>query len=272
MKPGIYDNISNKDYHRKIGLSKSGLVNFLKSPEYYQWRLQNPTDPTPAMKLGTHVHTRILEPTRHRETYIVAPAINKRTKAGKAEWAEFQAANEGKEIVTQDEMDIVNAMAESVGRSETASALLSGGTAEQSVFWNDPVHGFLCKCRPDYLNPKYEVIIDLKTTNDISPEAFSKSVANFKYHFQAVHYLAGCEAVMPGQYGAFIFVCVESKEPYPVAVYVLDQESLNLAEVEMEPLLSRYAQCVETDTWPGPPDEVEVISLPGWAKNRVLFN
>jgi exodeoxyribonuclease VIII len=193
-------------------------------------------------------------------------------KTAKKKWAEFEKDHPGKTVVTFEEMQMVNAMAESVGKSETASALLSGGKAEQSVFWKDPVHGFLCKCRPDFLNPKYEVIVDLKTTNDVSPEAFSKSVANFKYHFQAVHYLAGCEAVMPDQYGAFIFVCVETKEPYPVATYVLDHDSLNVAEVEMEPLLNRYAQCMENDTWEGLPDEVEVISLPGWAKNRVLFN
>jgi hypothetical protein len=269
MKPGIYNNISNEDYHRKIGLSKSGLVNFAKSPEYYQWRLMNPTPSTPAMKLGTHAHTRILEPTRHREIYISAPEGLKKTARKK--WAEFEKDHPGKNVVTFEELEMVNAMAESVAKSETASTLLSGGKAESSVFWNDH-HGNLCKCRPDYLNPKYEVIVDLKTTNDVSPEAFSKSVANFKYHFQAVHYLAGCNAVMPDQYGAFIFVCVENKPPHPVAIYVLDQEALNLAEVEMEPLLSSYAQCMESDTWEGLPDEVEVISLPGWAKNRVLFN
>jgi exodeoxyribonuclease VIII len=270
MNPGIYDDIPNEDYHNDSALSRSGLVNFARSPEYYQWRLRNPIKSTPAMDFGTHVHARILEPTRHREIYVSAPEGMKKT--AKKKWEEFEKDHPGKTVVTFDEMETVNAIAASVGKSETASALLSGGKAEQSVFWENPVHGFMCKCRPDYLKKKHKIIVDLKTASDISPEAFSRSVANFKYHFQATHYLAGCEAVMPGEYESFVFVCVESKAPHQVAIYVLDQESLNLAEVEMVPLLSRYAQCLEYDNWPGIPDEISVVSLPGWAKNSILFD
>jgi hypothetical protein len=269
MKPGIYNNISNEDYHRKIGLSKSGLVNFAKSPEYYQWRLMNPTPSTPAMKLGTHAHTRILEPTRHREIYISAPEGLKKTARKKC--AEFESDHPDKIVVTFDEMEMVNAMAESVAKSETASALLSGGKAEQSVFWKDH-HGNLCKCRPDYLNEKYKTCVELKTTNDISPYAISRAVSNFKYGWQHYHYMNGMEAVCPGEFEAFVFIFCETKPPYPVVTRILEDGWLIGAELEIEPLLKTYKECMKTDTWPGEPDEIGVIPAPNWYVNRVVFD
>jgi len=271
METGIYSDIPNETYHAEVGLSKSGLVNFDKSASYYQWRLKTPMASTPAMKLGTHVHTRILEPARHRDEYIVAPDINKRTNAGKAEWAEFEATNAGKTVVKQDEMDIVNAMAEAVGRSETATALLAGGIAESSIWWNDH-HGNLCKCRPDYLAPKHNACVELKTTNDISDHALTGNINKFRYGWQNYHYMKGLEAVCPGEYEAYVFIFIESKPPYPVITRMLSEDWLIGAELEIEPLLKSYAECMKLDLWPGDPDEVGVIPAPAWYVNQTLFD
>lgn len=264
MNPGIYDDIPNEDYHNDSALSRSGLVNFARSPEYYQWRLRNPIKSTPAMDFGTHVHARILEPTRHREIYVSAPEGMKKT--AKKKWEEFEKDHPGKTVVTFDEMETVNAIAASVGKSETASALLSGGKAEQSVFWENPVHGFMCKCRPDYLNPGSKTVVDLKTTTDISTIALTRAMSNFKYPWQHVYYMSGIENVMPCEYEQFVFVFIESKPPHTVAVRSISLEWLDYAKSEINSLIESYATCKAFKDWPGLPDEIEEIQMPKWYK------
>lgn len=64
MNPGIYDNISNEDYHRGEGISKSGLDLIAKSPAHYKAVIDGITvrEPTEAQSLGTLFHEMLLEP------------------------------------------------------------------------------------------------------------------------------------------------------------------------------------------------------------------
>jgi len=273
MKEGIFDGIANEEYHKKHALSKSGLANLAKSPYHYQWCLQNPKEPTPVMLLGTHAHTKILEPEKHRKKYVVAPDVgDKRNKDNKAKWEAFLESSKDKTIVTQDEMDLVNGMALSICESELATKLLSGGIAEQSVFWKHPVYGFDCQCRPDYLNPKYKAIVELKTTADCSPDKVQRAILNFKYHWQDYHYRSGMDIVATGEYETFVFIFVESKPPHSIAIRVLDEGWRFGAELETEPLYREYSECLEKDKWPKPPDEIGVIEPPKWYINNLALH
>lgn len=64
MKPGIYHNISNEDYHGGEGISKSGLDLIAKSPAHYKAVIDGITvrEPTKAQALGTAFHELLLEP------------------------------------------------------------------------------------------------------------------------------------------------------------------------------------------------------------------
>ena len=64
MNPGIYENISNEDYHGGEGISKSGLDLIAKSPAHYKAVIDGITvrEPTKAQSLGTAFHELLLEP------------------------------------------------------------------------------------------------------------------------------------------------------------------------------------------------------------------
>ena len=83
-----------------------------------------------------------------------------------------------------------------------------------------------CRARPDALDPN-GLIVDLKTSQDASPDAFARTAATFKYHLQAAWYIDGLHAagVTPEQ-TAFAFVVIEKTPPHSVGTYVLDAESL----------------------------------------------
>src|SRR5438094_594980 len=67
MNPGIYDNISNADYHGGPGISNSGLALVRRSPLHYRASKlaandNQPKESTPAQAIGTAFHALMLEP------------------------------------------------------------------------------------------------------------------------------------------------------------------------------------------------------------------
>jgi hypothetical protein len=144
------------------------------------------------MRLGSLAHCAVLEPDELSKRYAIAP--DRRSNAGKAAAAELAAA--GIEAVTESDMALALSMADAVRQHPYAAALLADGKAEQSFWWDDKATGQRCKCRPDWYQGT--TIVDLKTCQDASANAFARACATFGYHTQAAHYLNGaarCGAV-----------------------------------------------------------------------------
>ena len=181
MEPGVYGGIGNEEYHKGPGLSSSDLKLLARSPLHYKTAKASPHEETDAMRLGTAVHCAILEPERIDTEYVVAPeGSDRRTKTGKAQWAELEAT--GKTILSREEARIVQGISESVRKHPTASRLFTGGLVEQSCYWDQTVYyadtsaEVLCKCRPDYIKDISGgyVVVDLKTTLDAREKAFQR--------------------------------------------------------------------------------------------------
>lgn len=183
--------------------------------------------------------------------------------------AEWTGNNPGRIVLSPEVWDQLHAMANAVHSHPAAGALLTGcpGEAEKSVYWNDATTGVLCRCRPDWWRDD-NVIVDLKTTEDASPEGFAKSMANYRYDVQAAYYLDGVQAATRKRPKAFVFIAVEKKPPYGVGVYVLDSDSLELGRAQYQHDLRIYAECVRTGEWPGYGDKIQTISLPAWHANK----
>lgn len=184
--------------------------------------------------------------------------------------AEFAASVEGKIVLPKQQYDQLMSMRDAVYAHPAARGLLIlPGKAEQSVYWTDPETGVLCRCRPDFWAMQARIIVDLKTCLDASPEGFSKSLYNWRYHVQDVMYREGCEAAT-GEQQQFVFLavekdaCVVNYEAKGVAVYVLDDESRNAGLKEYRQSLATYAACSKSSQWPGYQDKVQIISIPAW--------
>lgn len=252
----VINDMPSADYHAHPAVSKSVLDKIARSPLHCRAYLDGErTEPTPAMLLGTAVHTAILEPERFDAEYAVFEG-DRRTTAGKQAYAEL--VSRGKSIISASDADVISSMSAAVRAHPVASALLRNGSAEQSVFWTDPMTGLECKCRPDWWRTD-NIVVDVKTTEDASPASFAKSVAGFRYHVQAAHYQAGTQAER------FVFIAVEKKAPYAVAVYDLDAVSLELGEAIRRQDLAMFELCSRAGEWPGYSPDIEVLSLPPWA-------
>jgi exodeoxyribonuclease VIII len=254
----IIETLPSADYHAHPAVSKSVLDKIAKSPMHARAYLDGTREePTAAMNFGTALHACALEPERFADEYAVFEG-DRRTKDGKARYEELQAR--GATIISAADYDAITAMVGQIRQHPVAAGLLQDGIAEASVFWNHPPTGIECKCRPDWWKREAGMVVDLKTTEDASPEGFARSVAAYRYHVQAAHYSAGTKA------SRFVFIAIEKKPPYAVAVYELDADALTLGHKLRDRDLEQYASCLEFNTWPGYPAEIQTIILPKWAQ------
>jgi hypothetical protein len=262
--------MDNATYHAHSAVSKSHLDLVAKSPLHYWSRYLDanrvPQEPTAAMAIGSAVHTHVLELDQWDAQYVVAPAgIDRRTKVGKAEWDVFQTAIGTRTVISREDADLVMRIGRSV-LSHPAAAYLLGlpGKAETTHMWVDEATGLQCKCRPDWLLDDGSMIVDLKTTEDASPRGFQKSIAQWRYHVQASWYLDGLQHATGKRPEQFVFIAVEKKPPYVCAVYVADQQMIEIGQDTARRDLDKLNICKAADYWPGYSDCIEQINLPPW--------
>lgn len=257
MTATIIENMPNAEYHSSSAISKSGLDLIEKSPAHYFYADK---EKTKAMVIGSAFHDLVLLPDIFEKNYAVKPdGLSFATKEGKA----WKAENEGKEILSQEEFDAINAMKESVLAHHSASKLLAQGKPETSIFWRDE-SGVECRCRPDFIHSS-GVIVDLKTTTDASPRGFAKSVAEFRYHVQDAYYSNGYKHAFGELPKGFVFIAVEKKPPYAVGVYTLDDAAKIEGEIRFKENIETYKQALEQGVWNAFSPKIETLSLPNWA-------
>lgn len=286
MQPGIYQGMSIDEYHGHTGsISKSGLDQIARSPAHYFAKYldvrDKPEGPTAAMKLGSAVHTMVLEPHQFDARYALAPAdapkrptqaqLNAKNPSADsvraiAFWQQFDLLTAGKEIISQDYYDTCRCMRDSVMAHSAAAWLLQAGTAETSMFANDPETGAMVRVRPDWIT-EGGIVADLKTTEDARPSEFGRSCYNFRYHVQDALYQDVPQWLPESvKLDGFVFIAVEKKPPYAVVVYEADDLFIGRGRDAYRRDLDTYAQCLQSGKWPAYPTEVQTLSLPAWAK------
>lgn len=268
MPHGLFAGVPAAEYHRRtLGeVSKSGLDRLARSPAHYRaWVLGAEQSDTPAMAFGRAYHAAILEPDVYRTRLLVRPSFgDPRTKAAREARDAWLAAHPDAETIDAEDSDRIEAMREALMRHEIAANLVIGGTPELTVRWRDGATGLPCKARADFYMPELAVAFDLKTTSDASDSAFAKSCAAYRYHVQAAFYQSGFAAVgAPIEH--FFFVAQETKAPYGVNVYYLDDAAIERAEQLIARDLRVLRQCVDTDTWPAYSNHIKALALPAWA-------
>lgn len=281
----IIDGMSNAEYHADPAISKSGLDEVNRSPLHYWTRYldpnREPRKETPALAFGTAVHCAILEPDRFVTDYIKAPKFDRRTNAGKAAAAEFEAANAGRLWLDGTDYDACLRVRDAMRDHPAVAHLLRGGKRERSLFWtdelltndvaDDPLPAVQCKARPDWLADDYSIIADVKTTDDARSAAFSRSIWNYRYHVQAALYLDGVRAVTAELPRLFVFIVVEKEPPYACAVYYADEGMIEQGRREYRRNLETYRICKARNEWTAYPEDLLPIGLPAYARRADSF-
>lgn len=267
MKDGIYYDISNEDYHNGEGVSKSQLDLIEKCPALYLWNKSAPidTDKIKSLDFGSAFHCFLLEPIEFNKRFIIAPEINRQTKAGKEQFSELtiQAEENKQTILTHEEFKKLNLMKDSAMALPLAKWMIEAdGTCESSIYWTDEETDILCRCRPDKLIPSQKWIIDLKTTADIN--RFQNSVYDYRYHVQDAFYTDGVQSAFGDRF-TFFFLAVSTTidcGKYPVQIFALDSLAKEIGYTSYKKNLHTLADCKKNDDF----SSIQTLSLPYWAK------
>lgn len=260
---GVYYRMPETEYHRVEAMSASGAKKILRSPMHYKLMRDQPSEPTESMEFGTAVHCGVLEPDRYSSRVVLSPYFNKRSNAGKAEFAAFCSEHAGKIVLAQSEHEAAAKCIAAVRASPAARRLLRGAYTEVSLFWRDGQFDVPCKARLDAIN--MGGICDLKTSKDASPQEFGKSAANFQYHIQGASNLNGHEAVFGESPEFFAMIVVESEPPHAVAVYDLDRVAILAGLRLFDEAMARYREALAGNKWPGYDERITTLELPRWA-------
>jgi hypothetical protein len=98
--------------------------------------------------------------------------------------------------------------------------------------------------------------------------SIAKSVANYRYYMQDAWYLDAVTALGLADDPAFVFAFQEKTPPYLVTVVQLDEAARQYGRERNRVAMEVYRDCTEAGIWPGYSSEIELITLPSWARGR----
>jgi len=271
---GILQSLPAEEYHSNPAIGHSSLLKLMRSPAHYIDYATSPRKPTPAKQLGSAFHAALLEPEVFKQSYVVAPKFDRRTKDGKSQAEAWETANAEKTALSAEQMESILKMTSAAQEHKGAKFLLAQGEAEMSGFWTDQETGIACKIRPDFLAKRGELItglIDIKTCVDSSREVFAKSIAKFGYDVQAAYYTDGLEK-LTGRKVGFYFIAIENDAPHATAVYEASLEMIEIGRAKYRAALELLQWCRKEGYYPSyqPAGEIERIDLPRWASSFTL--
>lgn len=240
-------------YEAAEGIRRSDLWVINKSPYHFKYHMEHEKDQTKSLLFGSAIHAFVLEPDTFPEKYAVAPIVDRRTKEGKASWADFLdlCSETGADPITAEDMQTIIDMDAALKTNQLAVQLLSGDH-EREFYWLDNLTGEKCKCKVDCVttwNGK-PYIVDYKTTDSCEDGHFERSARKYGYQFQAGMYCEGVFQNTLEEHG-FAFVAQEKTAPYAVRVYFCDPEWVKRGYDKFRELIGIYHQCNETGLWPG---------------------
>lgn len=249
--------MTEKEYNEHPGIRRSDLWKISKSPEKYQFAINHPLEPTPALIFGAAAHKWILEPGDFNNEYAVSPKFDRRTTSGKKDYEDFMAASNGKTVISADDMAVIWKMADAIKANPIANMLIYGkGQTEIPFFWTDKDTGEQCKVKLDRLvrMDRRFVVVDYKTALSAETNRFCNEIPKLGYHVQVAMYTEGLKIKKRLKYHPdFIFVVQEKDEPYSVNIIYVPSESgvMLYGQDQFRELIGILHQCKLTDNWYG---------------------
>ena len=161
------------DFGKKY-LSNSDIGTLLTNP----LALGKPSEPRPAFLVGGYFHTAILEPDKLKK-YKVIPSSTRNTKA-------YKEMSGGELCLLQHEVDAIELLSDTMLANDVCKGLIRDSNTEYETPAIAEIEGEMWKGKADIVNHNEKLVIDLKTTADIT--RFKWSASKYNYDSQAYIY------------------------------------------------------------------------------------
>ncbi|MDM3646308.1 PD-(D/E)XK nuclease-like domain-containing protein [Proteus mirabilis] len=258
MKPGIYYDISNEDYHKDEAIGSTSVKAISVSPANLYF---NPFKGSKSAQIGTAIHAALLEPDVFERDFILRPDItDRRTK----EYVSLKQIYHSDNIFINGEVETITRMVESARmNTDFMDYMATKGNSEVSMFATCPITGLRLKCRFDRLSDSLPYPLDVKSCADATERGFSQAFGKYRYHIQAAFYLYVLKLTTGIELDQFCFFALQNKPPYTNCMYFIGTESLELGYKHMHEALRKIKECIDdealrTEGIVLPPSEINV--------------
>lgn len=303
---GLFETMTNDQYHRGPGYSASDLIGMADGFDIWKWKKTQPREPSDAMELGTATHL-LLEACIKNDMRIFHDSI-----------AVMPTKGDG---VLTTEKDY-QAKCKELGipvkgtKSEMLARILE--KAPLTVFWEEILEHFkagsagkvvispedndLAHRMIDAVMKEPEVVgyfqggvsepsifvadretgLLLKTRPDYlrpadglsinfktmrSDVTFERQAAILAYDWQSSFYMEVLEQHFNRHFDEIHVSVTKAKEgPCRVHVHTIDDEDLQFAKAQWRALLARIPACQESGIWPAPPAILQSVRIPNFAR------
>lgn len=286
----IYDEPFSVYLADKQHLNSGGCVDLLESPKDYIYNLlglnkKEDAEEPDYFRFGRAVHMAVLEPAKFRDSYVIEPIFEGKTKQGKlttnpncdevrALKADWQASLPMDALILKEkEMDMLLEMIDCVVENPQTANIFRNGKPEVTGRFTHPKYNIRCKIRPDYItvmpDGKY-YYFDLKTTRDASPGLFATEAARLKYVVKMAFYHDGLTTIMgrPPEAGALL--PVQKSIPSKTDICWLNDDDIADGRRQYEYAIECLIRSMDTNDWPRQKTHGQMLSMPAWSKSEPL--
>ena len=220
---------NDAEYYDGVGKqyrSNSDIYKLLNDPEQFG----KPSEMNINFILGGYVHTALLEPEKLEKNYPVSEASSRVTKAYK----EDVKNNDDKMMITRKEATKCDEMIRKIQNNSVCQSLLTGGYVINEEPGIKEINGIWWKGKADCINVDQGLIVDVKTTGDIT--RFRKSASIYNYDSQAYIYkeIFGYDLV-------FLVIC---KKTHQIAIYDCSEEFYARGKEKVTQAMEAYERLV----------------------------
>lgn len=292
MNNGIHTDITIEAYHaNRTHISATQIKIAKRSLKEFQWYLDGKIvqEDKPHFSFGNAFELALLNPVEFSEKVAIMPdqewirevMLNddtivkpRSTKIYGTRYNEWILGREGMYTVMdagKESYETIKCMLDSCYADKVIQGLIRNTEYQLSLFWTDEETGLGIKTRPDICKRKKNVVINVKTIEDGSPQAFSKELAKYDYPLQAAIEITGClQTGLMGQVDNYFWLVCEKKAPYNATIYEFGQEDIKMSMDELHYLLNKIKKAKEENLHPGYSDRADnqygilTAQIPPW--------
>lgn len=264
------ETITETMYHSdKSAISRGDIVNFLRSPAhfYHNRFIKEENEVTEAMKFGTAAHTLLLEPGKFRQKFAEMPDFgdfrSSKNRENRDAWLSDQPP--GAIICTKEEVDCLLGISKSLLEHKIGKEIFKDGICEAIGYYRDPVTGFKCRIKPDFVSSSLKAVVDFKTTRDARKFVFSKSIWESRYDIQLAMYAEGVKHITNWVPKERVWIVAEKTPPYAVAAYYASEQMKSFSDNDYRRGLDGIFSSLISNQYGFYQEEAEEIDYPGYA-------
>lgn len=265
------------EYRELPGVNYHSLRDFCENPRLWHegWFDRRPE--TPAIKLGTQIHTLLLQGSSAFWTRYARfdPPVNPKTenpygpetKTYKEALLEWHREHPGTEPVPPETVETLSRILNETRRNPVLGEILRSPDADgahSEVIFRGPLEGvpqLVLKGAIDRYDDQIG-IIDLKTTSSLDDRFWRYTIHDREYIDQLAFYqIAAHDVCRSAGYPDAYIAAVETGGMFRSAAALIDPRIMDRARAHVLDLLARFSRSVQKGDYPDPGDTLRVIKF-----------